>query len=116
MDLSGCIQLRVLRIQGVDIKYIPVLDQCRYLEVVDIRVNGYIERTDNKPRYSLSPLDKEDWSALTNLHTLTLLDSDMKGTIPTWIGKLTGLMRLSLSGNKLSGSIPSTINLRTETR
>lgn len=107
MDLSGCIQLRVLRIQGVDIKYIPVLDQCRYLEVVDIRVNGYIERTDNKPRYSLSPLDKEDWSALTNLHTLTLLDSDMKGT---------GLMRLSLSGSKLSGSIPSTINLRTETR
>lgn len=107
MDLSGCIQLRVLRIQGVDIKYIPVLDQCRYLEVVDIRVNGYIERTDNKPRYSLSPLDKEDWSTLTNLHTLTLLDSDMKGT---------GLMRLSLSGNKLSGSIPSTINLRTETR
>lgn len=107
MDLSGCIQLRVLRIQGVDIKYIPALDQCRYLEVVDIRVNGYIERTDNKPRYSLSPLDKEDWSALTNLHTLTLLDSDMKGT---------GLMRLSLSGNKLSGSIPSTINLRTETR
>lgn len=111
MDLSGCIQLRVLRIQDVDIKYIPALDQCRYLEVVDIRVNGYIERTDNKPRYSLSPLDKEDWSALTNLHTLTLLDSDMKGT-----GKLTGLMRLSLSGNKLSGSIPSTINLRTETR
>jgi len=107
MDLSGCIQLRVLRIQGVDIKYIPVLDQCRYLEVVDIRVNGYIERTDNKPRYSLSPLDKEDWSTLINLHTLTLLDSDMKGT---------GLMRLSLSGNKLSGSIPSTINLRTETR
>lgn len=91
MDLSGCIQLRVLRIQDVDIKYIPVLDQCRYLEVVDIRVNGYIERTDNKPRYSLSPLDKEDWSTLTNLHTLTLLDSDMKGT-----GKLTALMRLSL--------------------
>ena len=111
MDLSGCIQLRVLRIQGVDIKYIPVRDQCRYLEVVDIRVNGYIERTDNKPRYSLSPLDKEDWSTLINLHTLTLLDSDTKGT-----GKLAGLMRLSLSGNKLSGSIPSTINLRTETR
>jgi len=107
MDLSGCIQLRVLRIQGVDIKYIPVLDQCRYLEVVVIRVNGYIGRTDNKPRYSLSPLDKEDWCTLINLHTLTLLDSDMKGT---------GLMRLSLSVNKLSGSIPSTINLRTETR
>eukprot|EP00934_Nitzschia_sp_Nitz4_P009292 Nitzschia sp. Nitz4//scaffold76_size158648//141429//149315//NITZ4_002570-RA/size158648-processed-gene-0.274-mRNA-1//-1//CDS//3329557917//9282//frame0 len=49
----------------------------------------------------------EELFELSNLSELSMSDSMFAGTLPSAIGKMTRLRRLSLDGNALSGQIPS---------
>lgn len=51
------------------------------------------------------PLDLEKSTQLTNL---SFVDCNLVGTLPDFLGTLPSLTSLRLSGNKLSGSVPST--------
>uniref|UniRef100_A0A1U8AX54 non-specific serine/threonine protein kinase n=1 Tax=Nelumbo nucifera TaxID=4432 RepID=A0A1U8AX54_NELNU len=51
-------------------------------------------------------LDNFDFSSFPNLLRLDLSDNQLSGTIPTHIGKLTRLTYLDLSVNQLSGVLP----------
>uniref|UniRef100_A0A0D9Y1R3 Protein kinase domain-containing protein n=1 Tax=Leersia perrieri TaxID=77586 RepID=A0A0D9Y1R3_9ORYZ len=52
----------------------------------------------------------ESWlSRLKNLRILILSTTSMRGGIPAWIGNVTSLTDLELSGNLLTGEIPATI-------
>ena len=53
---------------------------------------------------------------LTNLQWLSLSGNRLSGSIPSSLGDLTNLQRLSLRGNELSGSIPSSLGNLTNLR
>ena len=50
---------------------------------------------------------------LSALTRLTLYNNDLTGSIPTQLGNLTNLTRLDLGGNKLTGSIPTQLGSAT---
>ena len=62
--------------------------------------------------YFFSDLDDELFT-LTDLKTLHMQFSGLKGTVPKDISKMTGLKALNLYGNELTGHIPTEIGLMT---
>jgi len=50
-----------------------------------------------------------DFSMLSNLKELGMMNTARTGTFPTWIGNLTELILLNLNSNRLNSSIPSEI-------
>ena len=64
-------------------------------------------------------LTAADWTVLTSLTTLSYLDlhgNRLWGTIPSSIGQLSALTYLDMSWNMLSGSVPSTLSSLTQLR
>jgi len=57
-----------------------------------------------------------EFSKLSNLKSLGLMDIDLIGTIPSYLGTMTGLTTLALSQTKLYGSIPVSIAQLTNLR
>ena len=52
-----------------------------------------------------------DLSGLTSLQQLFLYENQLTGEIPNWLGSLTALTLVALSGNQLEGAIPDLSNL-----
>ena len=52
-----------------------------------------------------------DLSGLTALQQLSMWDNQLTGEIPDWLGSLTALTLVALSGNQLEGAIPDLSNL-----
>jgi len=56
------------------------------------------------------------WIIMILFHFCVSANNMLTGIIPSEIGKLTGLTKLSIYLNQLSGSIPSELGLLTELR
>ncbi|CAA2993455.1 probable LRR receptor-like serine threonine-kinase At3g47570 isoform X3 [Olea europaea subsp. europaea] len=79
-----------------ELSFITSLTNCRYLTLLDIG---------NNPLNGILPLSIGNLS--TSLQYLDGHNCDLKGSIPYEIGNLTSLIRLTLFGNELTGSIPA---------
>ncbi|CAI0408152.1 unnamed protein product [Linum tenue] len=90
------------------------LDQLRYLDLHDNRLNGTVAPIANCSNLKLVYLAGNDFSgeiprSISSLHRLLRLDlsdNNLGGSIPPEIGNLTKLLTLRLQSNALTGRIP----------
>ncbi|KAL5742830.1 hypothetical protein ACOSP7_029562 [Xanthoceras sorbifolium] len=93
---------------------LSLLDQLRFLDLHDNRLNGTILPLANCSGLSLVYLSGNDFSAeippeissLKRILRLDLSDNNIRGPIPKQIANLTRLLTLRLQNNELTGPIP----------
>lgn len=108
-DFNACKQLEVLKITGTNMSTLPEIEHCVNLREIQLTL---ADKADTDEENSLEDVD---WSALSALESLSITDSELLGPIPEWIGELSSLEVLNLSGNYLS-SIPHSISNLTRLR
>lgn len=102
IDLNGFTRLTTLRISDSDIGYLPDIDKCTDLVTISV----------HNSNLSKDSVEEWDLGQLTKLKRLEIVDSRVCGAVDCmgeWIGRLSSLTHLDMSGNRITGTIPSTI-------
>uniref|UniRef100_J3NF90 Protein kinase domain-containing protein n=1 Tax=Oryza brachyantha TaxID=4533 RepID=J3NF90_ORYBR len=119
--LLNCTSLEVLNLSYAGVSgAVPDLSPMRALKVLDMSDNYFsgafptsianvttleVINFNENPGFDIWR-PPESLTALTGLRVLILSTSSMRGGIPAWLGNMTSLTDLELSGNFLTGRIP----------